>query len=178
MKNKKNSKFLSLVLRHKPETIGLKLDENGWVNVNELITQMSKNGKEISFEELKDIVSTNDKQRFTFNEDGTLIRANQGHSIDVDVELDESIPPHILYHGTIEYSLKYIMEQGINKMTRNFVHLSEDIAVARNVGSRRGKAVVLNINTKQMIEDGVVFYKSKNGVWLTNFVDKQYITKN
>lgn len=171
---KENSKFLSLVLRHKPEKIGIKLDENGWADVSELLSKM-KNG--ITMEILEEIVVTNDKQRFAFNEDKTKIRANQGHSINVDLELKVLVPPNMLYHGTAERFIKSIMETGLDKRNRTHVHLSQNYDTAISVGSRYGKPVILKIDTKKMSEDGYIFYLSENNVWLTDSVPVKYITK-
>lgn len=168
--------FLSLVLRHKPEEIGLILDENGWVSVTELLNQMNGYGKKISMQELEEIVETNNKQRYIFNTDKTMIRANQGHSIQVDLELSSTVPPPVLYHGTAERNVASILKEGIQKMKRHHVHLSQDKDTAINVGSRHGKAVVLNIRAEEMHQDGILFYQSENGVWLTDFVDKKYIS--
>ncbi|HHV30386.1 RNA 2'-phosphotransferase [Acetivibrio mesophilus] len=131
------SKFISLILRHKPETIGISLDEHGWANVDELIAGISVE-KEFNIEILEDIVRTDDKQRFSFNEDKTLIRANQGHSIPVDVQLDEVVPPEILWHGTGEKYIKSIDVQGLMPKSRLYVHLSKDEETAIKVGARHG----------------------------------------
>lgn len=170
------SKLLSLVLRHKPEGIGLQLDNNGWADVNELLTKLEKKNVEISMNELKEIVETNDKKRFVFNEDSTRIRANQGHSIEIDLALTPTPPPAFLYHGTAEKNLNSIFENGIQKMNRQHVHLSKDKETALKVGLRHGKALVLTILSGQMQQDGIDFYQSENGVWLTDFVATQYIS--
>lgn len=168
---KKLSKFLSLILRHKPETIGIKLDKNGWANVEEILR-----GMKINFETLEKVVAENDKKRFSFNDDKTKIRANQGHSVKVYVELTEKIPPQILYHGTIEKNLKSIAAQGLLKMNRLHVHLSADIETAKKVASRRsGTAVIFEIATRQMYNDGYKFFQSANGVWLTDKVPPKYL---
>ena len=170
------SKYLSLILRHKPETIGISLDEHGWANVDELIIGMSKDyplDKDI----LELIVSSDTKQRYSFNEDKTLIRANQGHSILVDVELDELEPPDILWHGTGEKYEESIDKQGLISKSRLYVHLSSDIATATKVGERHGKPVVYRVFSKKMYEDGYKFYLSKNGVWLTKYVPRDYLIK-
>jgi len=170
-----NSKFLSLVLRHKPETIKIKLDKNGWVNVDELLVQLKLHNKEISMSQLTDIVTFNDKKRFEFNEDGTKIRASQGHSIKVDLQLKAERPPDKLYHGTVDKFINNIMSSGLQKMNRHAVHLSENITTATNVASRRGKPIILEINSKWMFADNIKFFKSKNGVWLTEEVPTKYI---
>lgn len=178
MSNTKDmSRFLSLILRHKPETIGLKLDKNGWVNVEELINGVVNHGMEIDLSLLKHVVETNDKKRFEFSDDGSKIRASQGHSINVDLQLKTKRPPRILYHGTSMENLKYIVKEGLSKMTRDHVHLSEDFETAERVGSRKkGQTVILEIDTARMFADGVKFYQSSNGVWLTNYVEPKYIS--
>ncbi|WP_262150072.1 RNA 2'-phosphotransferase [Chryseobacterium foetidum] len=175
---KKTSKFLSYVLRHHPELIGLNLDENGWANVDELIAKSTNDTQGFTFEELNEIVETNDKKRFVFNEDKTRIRANQGHSIGIDLNLKPQQPPEFLYHGTAQANVDSILENGIEKKSRQHVHLSSDKETANKVGMRHGKPVILTIKTKEMSEDGILFYLSENGVWLTDFVDQKYILKN
>jgi putative RNA 2'-phosphotransferase len=169
------SKFLSLVLRHKPETIGLTLDENGWANTENLIQKMTQNGFEISPDILAHIVETNNKQRFSFNSDKTSIRANQGHSILVDVELKEQTPPEYLYHGTAEKNVSSILNSGIEKGTRQHVHLSIDKETAVKVGQRHGKPKVLLVSANKMSADGFRFYLSENKVWLTDNVPPEYL---
>lgn len=174
---KKISKFLSLILRHQPETINLVLDENGWADVNELIAKSARNKIYFTSEELDEVVETNNKKRFAFNEDKTKIRANQGHSIDVDLALKAQQPPEFLYHGTAEINLSSILEKGIEKRSRQHVHLSGDKETAAKVGMRHGKPVILTIRTGFMFQEGIEFYLSENGVWLTDFVDAKYISK-
>ncbi len=173
--NKSISKFLSLVLRHQPEEIGLSLNENGWADVAELMQKSARKGRHFSMEELEEIVASNDKKRFSFNEDKTMIRANQGHSVEIDLTLQAITPPNELYHGTAQKNLDSILEKGIQKMSRQHVHLSPDKETAFKVGSRHGKPVILTINTAQMHQDGLLFYQSDNGVWLTEAVANQYI---
>ena len=170
------SKFISLILRHKPDAIGIKLDEHGWANVDELIKGISKTN-EIDMETLEYIVSTDNKQRYSFNEDKTKIRANQGHSIPVDVELKKQVPNKVLYHGTGEKYAESIDKIGLIPKSRLYVHLSSDIETARNVGSRHGKAVVYKIDTDKMVKDGCEFFISANNVWLTKEVPVKYIKK-
>lgn len=174
---KKISKFLSLILRHQPESIGLKLDENGWADVEELRTKSAKKRMYFTLEELDEVVETNNKKRFAFNDDKTKIRASQGHSIDIDLALETLQPPEFLYHGTAETNISSILEKGIEKRNRQHVHLSADKETATKVGMRHGKPIILTIRTGKMHEDGLFFYQSANGVWLTEFVDSKYISK-
>lgn len=170
------SRFISLILRHRPDTIGITLDEHGWANVEELISGISKT-QPITMEILEEIVSTDNKQRYSFNEDKTLIRANQGHSIPVDVELEAITPPPVLYHGTGEKYVASIDAEGLIPKSRLYVHLSADAETANTVGARHGKPVVYIINAKQMHNDGYVFFRSVNGVWLTKSVPVLYLEK-
>lgn len=172
----KTSKYISLILRHKPETIGITLDEHGWANVDELIAGMART-RFFDMSMLEEIVRTDNKQRYSFNEDKTLIRANQGHSVPVDVELPETVPPAILYHGTAERFVNSIGAQGLIPMSRLYVHLSKDTETAMKVGSRHGKPVVYEIHAGEMCTDGYVFYLSVNGVWLTKSVPVKYMKK-
>lgn len=169
-------RYVSLILRHKPEVIGITLDEHGWANVDELIAGVAKNNT-FNMEILEEIVRTDNKQRFSFNEDKTRIRANQGHSIPVDVELQEQVPPDMLWHGTGEKYVESIEQEGLIPKSRLYVHLSKDEETATNVGSRHGKPVLFKVNTKQMHEDGYIFYLSVNGVWLTKEVPTKYLEK-
>ena len=173
---KHKSKFLSLVLRHKPEVIDLTLDENGWADIKELITKASAKDVILSQEIIKVVIETNDKQRFTYNDVKSKIRANQGHSIKIDIDLESVEPPSLLYHGTAKRNIDSILEKGIDKRNRQHVHLSNEIETAKNVGSRHGKPIILIIDASQMQRDGIKFYLSKNKVWLTEFVDAKYIT--
>jgi len=171
------SKFLSLVLRHSPETIGLQLDESGWADVQELIEKCNKKGSQnqMTGELLDYVVENNDKKRFTFNEDKTKIRASQGHSISVELDLEEAEPSEFLYHGTVEKFLENIKKEGLQKMSRQHVHLSKDRETAIKVGGRRGAPQILTIKSGQMFKDGFKFYLSENKVWLTDEVPIQYI---
>ncbi len=171
----KLSVFISLILRHKPDAAGIQLDEHGWANVDELIEGIKNTGRTIDMDILEEIVRTDNKQRYSFNEDKTLIRANQGHSIPVDVELEEKQPPQYLYHGTADRFLDSIMEDGLKPMNRLYVHLSKDEDTAVKVGKRHGKPVVLKIKAEEMWKDGIKFYLSQNGVWLTKYVNVSYI---
>lgn len=170
------SVFISLVLRHNPDAAGITLDEHGWADTAELIEGINRTGRRIDMEKLKEIVRTDEKGRYSFNGDRTLIRANQGHSIPVDVELKQAVPPDRLYHGTAARFLDSIEREGLKPMSRLYVHLSKDYATAVKVGSRHGKPVVLEVDAGKMSEDGAEFYLSENGVWLTRFVKPEYIS--
>lgn len=170
------SRYLSLILRHKPEVIGITLDEHGWANVKELIAGISKT-QPLDMELLDKIVRTDNKQRYSFNEDKTLIRANQGHSIPVDVELQRVTPPEILFHGTGEKYADSIDQIGLIPKSRLYVHLSGDEATAVTVGSRHGKPVVYRVAAGEMEKAGFEFYRSVNGVWLTKVVPVRYLDK-
>ena len=170
----KTSKYISLILRHKPETIGITLDKNGWANVKDLIKGVNKTHK-LDMEILEEIVATDDKQRYSFNEDKTMIRANQGHSIDVDVELEEVKPPEYLWHGTGTKCVESIRKTGLIPKSRLYVHMSESYMTAMDTGARHGKPMVFCIKAVDMYNNGYKFYKSKNGVWLTKFVPVEYL---
>lgn len=170
----KLSVFISLVLRHKPDAAGIVLDEHGWANVEELLVGINETGRKIDMDILEEIVATDNKQRYSFNQDKTMIRANQGHSIPVDVELKEQEPPEFLYHGTATRFLDAILNDGLKPMSRLYVHLSTDIETALKVGKRHGDPVVLEIYSGDMYKDGHKFYLSENGVWLTKKVDVKY----
>ncbi|MBD5541521.1 MAG: RNA 2'-phosphotransferase [Lachnospiraceae bacterium] len=176
MNIKETSKFISLILRHKPEAIGINLDEHGWADVDELIAGISKT-HEFNRDMLEEIVRTDEKQRYSFNENRTLIRANQGHSIPVDVELDEVEPPEELWHGTGEKYVSSIDEQGLIPKSRLYVHLSKDKETAVKVGKRHGQLVLYIVKAGEMYKDGYKFYLSKNGVWLTKEVPVKYLRK-
>lgn len=166
----KASKFLSLVLRHQPEKIGVTLDCHGWAEVPKILLGMN-----LTMEDLEHIVDTDEKRRYSFNEDKTKIRANQGHSIPVDLELESKEPPEFLYHGTVGQFLGSIQREGLQRRSRQYVHLSPDVETAEKVGSRRGKPVILQIAAGKMHQDGYTFYVSENGVWLTREVPPLYI---
>ncbi len=174
--DKDTSKFISLILRHKPETIGIALDEHGWANVEELIEGVSKTHK-LDMETLERIVAEDAKQRYSFNEDKTLIRANQGHSIPVDVELEEVVPPETLYHGTGEKYVASIDAQGLSPKSRLYGHLSGDKETATKVGARHGKPVIYIVRSGDLYRNGFKFYRSVNGVWLTKEVPPEYLEK-
>jgi len=169
------SKFLSLALRHQPEKIGLRLSQSGWASVKELIEASRRSGIEFTLEELQNVVASNDKKRFSLSEDGLLIRANQGHSIEVELGYAPTAPPDVLYHGTAERFLTSIKQQGLIKGKRHHVHLSADVDTATKVGRRHGKPVVLKVEAGKMRQDGFVFYLSANKVWLTECVPAQYL---
>jgi putative RNA 2'-phosphotransferase len=171
----RQSKFLSLVLRHQPERIGLTLDKNGWVKVNELMTAMQNDYPGFSLIDLDSIVETNDKKRFEFDVTGERIRACQGHSINVDLGLTRIVPPFTLYHGTAQRNLTSILETGIEKRSRTHVHLSETIETAESVGRRYGVPIVLTVRARAMHTDGHQFFQSTNGVWLTDAVPAKYL---
>jgi putative RNA 2'-phosphotransferase len=171
----KTSKFLSLILRHEPERLGLKLDSAGWVSVEELLEAVNRHGVSLTLEQLKHVVATNDKKRFAFNDDGLKIRASQGHSVEVDLQYESEIPPELLYHGTPERFVESIRANGLNKGERHDVHLSPDAATAIKVGQRRGKPIVLKIRAGEMHRSGHLFRRSANNVWLVDFVPAEFI---
>lgn len=172
----KTSKYLSLILRHRPEAAGIALDEHGWADVEDLIKGIGKT-QTFNMEMLEEIVRTDSKQRYSFNEDRTLIRANQGHSIPVDVELPVTEPPEILWHGTGQKYVESIDRQGLLPKGRLYVHLSGDRETAVAVGNRHGKPAVYRVDSRKMAEDGHVFCRSVNGVWLTRHVPVNYLMK-
>jgi putative RNA 2'-phosphotransferase len=169
------SKFLSLVLRHKPETINLVLDENGWAAVADLLAKSAQCGNIFTFEELTEVVATNDKKRFSFDRSKTKIRANQGHSIRVEIGFEEKIPPSVLYHGTAERNLGSILKTGLEKRARHHVHLSRDEETAQAVGRRHGKPAILRIDAARMASQGHKFYISANEVWLVERVAPEFL---
>jgi putative RNA 2'-phosphotransferase len=173
--DKSLSKFLSLILRHKPETISLSLDENGWASVDELIAKAQLHNVPLTRERLLRIVQTNDKKRFVLLAHHTRIRASQGHSIEVDLQLREAEPPGELYHGTALKNLESIKAQGLLKGSRHHVHLSTDPQTAKSVGARYGIPVVIHVNAKEMFQDDFKFFLSENGVWLTDHVPARYL---
>jgi putative RNA 2'-phosphotransferase len=174
--SKEISKFLSYVLRHAPESIGLSLDANGWADVRELLTRARKAGRHIELATLQEVVSTNDKQRFTLSEDGLRIRAAQGHSITIDLALVPSEPPPLLYHGTARRNLDAIFAEGLKPGRRQQVHLSLDPETARKVGQRHGKPTVLTVDAAAMHRDGHALFRADNGVWLTDGVPPRYLS--
>lgn len=173
----KISKFMSLVLRHNPQKIGITLDSAGWVGVDEFLAACNKHRHALTRDELESIVRNCDKQRFAFSEDGLRIRANQGHSVEVELDYKPTAPPEILYHGTVERFLPSIKAKGLVKGNRHHVHLSADVKTAEIVGNRRGKAIVLEVLSGHMHGDGFIFFLSANGVWLTDAVPPQYFAE-
>lgn len=171
----KTGKFLAYVLRHDPHCIGVEMDEHGWVDVDELVAAANKTGRTIDAATVEQTVANDTKRRFSFCADKSKIRANQGHSVAVDPDLKEVVPPDILYHGTAKANVASILERGINSAKRNFVHLSKDEQTALNVGARHGEPTVLTIKCAQMSVDGYKFFLSENGVYLTEFVPREYI---
>jgi putative RNA 2'-phosphotransferase len=169
------SKFLSLVLRHRPETIGITLDEQGWAEIEDLLAAANRSGKKLTRPLLERVVRENDKQRFAVSSDGTWIRANQGHSAEVNLGLQPIQPPELLYHGTVARFLDSILTSGLERGSRQYVHLSPDVETARKVGQRRGGPVILTVEAGRMWQDGHTFYRAENGVWLTDAVPAEYL---
>lgn len=166
----KISKRLSYVLRHRPDSIGLLLDENGYVEVESLLSALAAHGEQVTIEQLNELVQTNDKKRFSFDPSGLRIRANQGHSLEIDLNYQQKVPPPVLYHGTAARFVESIRQKGLVKGQRHHVHLTESKETALAVGSRYGKAVLLLVNTVEMQHNGAVFFLSDNQVWLTESV--------
>lgn len=169
------SKFISLVLRHQPSKYGLALDPNGWASIDDLIAVANRAGVPLTHSLLAQVVAQNDKQRFALNDEGTAIRARQGHSIDIDLQLVPLEPPTQLFHGTAERFVPSIRKEGLLRRSRQHVHLSPDSATAIKVGQRHGKAVVLTVESGRMHHDGYQFYRSENGVWLVDSVAVRYL---
>lgn len=174
----KISKFLSLVLRHQPETIGIQLDQNGWTNVNELIEKANNYEIKFDIETLNHIVTTNSKKRFAFNDTLDKIRASQGHSVEIELGYSNQKPPEVLFHGTAEIFVQSILDTGLEKRKRQHVHLSSDLETANKVGQRHGKPFVFKVFAEQMFNDNFEFFISDNGVWLTNNVPTKYLKRN
>ena len=170
------SKFLSKHLRHTPEILGLTLQSGGWVPVDELLAGCQRIGFAITYDELIECVESSDKQRFSFDDTGDLIRANQGHSVEVNLQLESKPPPEVLFHGTVERFLSSILVEGLKKGKRHHVHLSKDIETARKVGARHGQPVILIVDTAKMHAEGFEFLESTNGVWLTDTVPPLFLT--
>ncbi len=175
MDDRETSIFISLILRHKPEVIGITLDEHGWADVRELIEGVNRTHP-LTMARLEEIVRTDEKQRYSFNGDHTRIRANQGHSVPVDVEPERKVPPLILYHGTGKKYVSSILREGLIPKSRLYVHLSSDAETALNVGKRHGESVVFAVDARRMEDDGYCFFLSVNGVWLTREVPVRYLS--
>ena len=176
-RQRRTSRFLCLVLRHDPAVIDLQLNSQGWATVDDLLSALQAHGKPLSLSKLKSIVSGNNKRRFHFSEDGTRIRAAQGHSIEVDLQFNKQTPPDLLFHGTATRFMNLIEREGINKMSRQHVHLSADIRTAHSVGRRHGKPVLLEVAAALMHTHGFKFFLSQNGVWLTESVPPDYLAR-
>lgn len=173
----KVSKYLSRHLRHAPADLGLTLEPGGWVEVDALLAGCHDAGFTLTLDELEEVVERNDKQRFSFDATGTRIRANQGHSVEVDLQLEPTPPPDVLYHGTSDNVVEEILQTGLQRMRRHHVHLSTATPTAQKVGSRHGKPVILVVDAARMHQDGKTFYCSANGVWLTDDVPPQYLRR-
>ncbi len=169
------SKFLSKYLRHDPEALSITLEPGGWIDVATLLRAAAARGMAITRAELDEVVARNDKQRFAFDESGLRIRANQGHTVPVDLQLEPTTPPGVLYHGTSEAAAPSIRREGLRKMQRNHVHLSADVETAVRVGRRHGRPIVFLVDTAAMVRDGFVFYRAENGVWLVDNVPPRYL---
>ena len=172
------SKFLSLLLRHRPKMIGIELTDSGWTDTSILIEKMNGYGKAIDMETLNVVVDTDNKRRFSFNEDKSKIRANQGHSIDLDLGYAPKMPPEILFHGTAQKNIDSIFRIGLQKRKRHHVHLSKDTETAIKVGQRHGTPIVLQVVAGEMNREGFEFFESDNGVWLTDKVPVRFLTTN
>jgi len=172
------SKFLSLVLRHQPETIGIQLDQSGWTDIDELIEKANSYGVKFDREILNHIVATNSKKRFAFNNTFDKIRASQGHSVEIELGYTNQKPPEILFHGTGEKSVQSILDTGLEKRNRQHVHLSSDFDTAVKVGQRHGKPFVFKVLAERMYNDNFQFFISDNGVWLTDHVPTKYLKQN
>lgn len=173
----KRSKRLAAVLRHHPESVGVELDRHGWVGVDRLLRGLAAHGSPMSRQDLDRVVGSNDKQRFEWDRDTDRIRARQGHSIDVDLDLVPATPPDVLYHGTSTRNVESILAAGLERRGRHHVHLSADAATAHRVGARRGAHAVLEIDSARMVRDGFAFHRSSNGVWLTASVPPEYVVQ-
>jgi putative RNA 2'-phosphotransferase len=177
MNKTKASKFMSLVLRHDPSAADLALDANGWARIDSLLAGMNAKGYAVTYDVLMEIVAEDEKRRYAVSDDGLRIRANQGHSIEVDVELEPARPPDVLFHGTGEKSVEAIRRDGLRPMSRRHVHLSPDEPTAITVGKRHGRPFVFRVDAKSMVDAGTTFYRSSNGVWLVDHVPPQYLSE-
>ena len=176
MEDKEISKFLSLVLRHSPNSAGIILDEGGWANVEQILHALQTLNQSITREDLDRIVRLSDKRRFSFSEDNNQIRANHGHSVPIKLAYKPKQPPTLLYHGTADVNSKSIEKHGLLKATRQYVHLSLTREIALGVGQRHGKPVLISVDAARMHSDGYQFFEAGNGVWLTEFVPVNYLT--
>lgn len=176
-KTKKASKFMSLLLRHSPETIGLELDNSGWARISDLISLTESHDNPLTLPLILEAVETNDKQRFSISSEGLRIRANQGHSLQVELNLKTQQPPAKLYHGTATRFLNSILSEGLTKQNRQHVHLTDNVDTARKVGVRHGKLALLEVDAGEMHSLGKIFYCSENGVWLTESVPADFISE-
>jgi putative RNA 2'-phosphotransferase len=174
----RESKFLALVLRHNPGKIGIELDSAGWVSVDTLLAALRRHGRALTRDQLDRVVAENDKKRYEYDESGTRIRASQGHSVDVDLGYAPAEPPPIVYHGTAAASVEAIFREGLKPGRRHHVHLSADTETATRVGARHGRPAVLIVDAARMRAAGHVFFRSTNGVWLTEHVAPEYLTRN
>lgn len=175
--DRKMSRVLSLVLRHDPYSIGLSLDDDGWAVIDDLIAALRKDGKKVDREIIERVVETSDQKRFRISEDGLMIRANEGHSVSINIQLEEKAPPTWLFHGTSVAAMDTIESEGLERKQRDFVHLSSEQASARKVAERKGKPVVIEIAAGLMHKNGHVFYQGDNGVWMTDHVPPDYLNK-
>lgn len=172
---KSASKFLSLLLRHQPEKLALNMDDEGWVEIGELVANSASNNVSFTEQMIREIVATSDKQRFAIDRSGKRVRANQGHSIDVNLNLEVVDPPLVLYHGTADRNVESILHDGLIKQSRQHVHLSATIETAKNVGQRHGRPVIFSVDCERMKTGGFAFFKSKNGVWLVDHVPSEFL---
>jgi putative RNA 2'-phosphotransferase len=171
----RTSKLLSYILRHRPDQAGITLDLQGWVAVDALLAGLSARGTAITRADLDRIVAADSKQRYAYSDDGTRIRASQGHSVDIDLGYEPAVPPALLYHGTAERNLESILATGLDRRERHHVHLSAAVATARQVGGRHGRPVVLHVDAARMHADGFAFFVTANGVWLVDRVPPAYL---
>ena len=171
------SKFLALILRHQPESVGLTLEPEGWAPVDDVLAACRKKNRALSFEELEELLALDEKKRYSLDESRTKIRANQGHSAAVELTFEERTPPALLYHGTVDRFLTSIFEQGLKPRSRHHVHLTENLETARKVGARRGKPVILTVNAEAMARAGHRFYVSENDVWLTDAIPPEFLSR-
>ena len=172
----KHGRFLSMVLRHRPEVLDIQLDAQGWADIKDLLAKLKDYGRSISRADLDQIVENNNKKRYVISDDGKRIRASQGHSIDIELEYAPMEPPEMLYHGTADRFLQSIFKTGLNKRKRHHVHLSADLDTASQVGKRHGKLVILKVAAAEMHKAGHTFYCTPNGVWLTESVPIEFLS--